>query len=326
MGYLVWQLIYFLLSFLGNSIMAFMTLQPFHHIGQSARVIPLYLLLLLLEWLEGLQPHLNKATHLVHRPPPSTSRLLSLPPEIRLRIWTILLEDIEEFEEMEYVQISNLGPRLYRYSDRLRLYMDMSPQYLTKWVLLDWIYRPCLQWPPVFMHSCRQIYHEAGYNILHGLCISETFHFSESRALISWTQTLTPVQRRLVGEINMIMSNDNFNDPGIAPAMHQLTGLRRLQLIFYTDDKGASNHTSDVQAHIVWQFVRSVRVSEVLMILLVENEDFEYVTVRWPAHAQAAYARAVEARIRRPSSAVRYRVPVGRRGEARFVLKVKRLY
>ena len=137
MGYLVWQLICFLLSFVGNSIMVFMIMQPFHHIGQSARVIPLYLLLLLVVWLEGLQLRLIRATQMVHRPPPTTSRLLLLPPELRLKIWATLLEDIVDVEDVRWVCIEDLGPRLYRYSDRLRLCVDLNPEYLTQWILRD---------------------------------------------------------------------------------------------------------------------------------------------------------------------------------------------
>lgn len=331
MGYLVWQLGCFLLSFLGNSIMAFMTLQPFHHIGQSARFIPLYLLLLLLVCLEGLQLRLIKATQVRHRPPPTTSRLLLLPPEIRLKIWAMLLEDTVEFEDVRFVCVRDLGPRLYRYSDRLRLYMDLNPEYLTRWVLQDNISRCLLQWPPAFVQSCRHIYLEGGHDFLYDLCTSKTFYFSESRALVSWTRTLSAAQKRAVGDSLMIMSNDNFNNPGIAPAIHQLSGLRKLKLHFYTDVKDVSMYASDVQAHIVWQFVRSVKVSEMLMVVLTgenapgENAPihFNWMRYRWPAHGQVAFALAVEARIRRPLSDVRYRVPVARGNEARFVLRVK---
>lgn len=63
----------------------------------------------------------------------------------------------------------------------------------------------------------------------------------------------------------MVMSNESFNNPGIAPATSQLSGLRKLHLWFYTKDS-LSLHTSDVQAHIVWQLVRNVPVSELLMV------------------------------------------------------------
>ena len=327
MGYLVWQLIRFLLSFLGNSIMAFMALQHFHHIGQSARVIPLYLLLLLLEWLEGLQLRLLRATQMVHRPPPSTSRVLLLPPELRLTIWAMLLEDMVDVEDVKYVHVRDLGPRLYRYSDRLCLYMDLNPEYLTVWVLQDNFHRSRLQWPPVSMQSCRHIYLEAGHDFRHNLCSNKTFKFYESRALVSWIRTLSAAQKRAVGDILMIMSNDEFNNLGIAPAMHQLSGLRRLELRFYTDEKDVSMYTSDVRAHIVWQFVRSVKVSEVLLVSLTEVHapaNFNWIRYRWPAYQQAEFALAVEARIRRPLSAVQYWVPVGTGNEARFVLRVKR--
>ena len=327
MGYLIWQLICFLLLFLGNSIMAFMTLQPFQHIGQSARVIPLYLLLLLLVWLEGLQLRLLRATQMVHRPPPSTSRVLLLPPEIRLKIWAMLVKDMVDVEDVKYVHVRDLGPRLYRYSDRLRLYMDLNPKYLTKWVLLDNIHGNLLQWPPTFMQSCRQIHLEAGYDFCHDLYTSKRFYFTESRALVSWTRTLTTTQKRAVGDIVMSMSNENFNNPSIAPAMHQLSGLRKLQLVFRTDENDVSMYTSDVQAHIVWQFVRSVKVSEVLMVILMEGNapaNYNWIRFRWPADGQAAFALAVEARIRRPLSDVQYRMPVGRGNEARFALRAKK--
>ena len=327
MSYLVWQLIRFLLSFLGNSIMAFMTLQPFHHIGQSARAIPLNLLLLLLVWLEGLQLRLLRATQMVHRPPPSTSRLLLLPPELRLKIWAMLLEDMVDVEDVKYVHVRDLGPRLYRYSDRLCLYMDLNPEYLTIWVLQDNFHRSRLQWPPVFMQSCRHIYLEAGHEFRHNLCSNKTFKFYESRALVSWIRNLSVAQKRAVGDILMIMSNDEFNNLGIAPAMHQLSGLRKLELRFYTDEKDVSMYTSDVRAHIVWQFVRSVKVSEVLLVSLTEVHapaNFNWIRYRWPAYEQAEFALAVEARIRRPLSAVQYWVPVGTGNEARFVLRVKR--
>ena len=130
------------------------------------------------------------------------------------------------------------------------------------------------------------------------------------------------------------MSNDNFNNPGIPPAMHQLSGLRKLQLVFSTNEEDVSMYTSDVQAHIVWQFLRSVKVSEVLIVHLTEAHapidfnwmisGFNWIRYRWPAYGQAEFALAVEARIRRPLTAVRYRVPVGSGNEARFVLRVKK--
>ena len=326
MGYFVWQLICFLLSFLGNSIMAFMTLQPFHHIGQSARVIPLHLLLLLLVWLEGLQLRLVRATQMAHRPLPSTSRLLSLPPEIRLKIWATLLTDMVDIEDVVWVKVEDLGPRLYRYSDRLRFYMDLNPEYSNKWILTDLHTRSLLQWPPVFMQSCRYIYLEGGHDFCHNLCISRSFFFKESRAFVSWTRTLNAAQKPAIGKIFMIMYNDQFNNPGIAPAIHQLSGLRLLRLIFDTNENDVSMYTSDVQAHIVCQFVRSVQVSELLMVLLAERHapmGFDSVCYQWPVDGQAAFALAVEARIRRPLSAVQHRLPVGTGNEGRFVLGVR---
>ena len=326
MGYLVWQLVCFLLSFAGNSIMVFMIMQPLRHIGQSARVIPLYLLLLLVVWLEGLQLHLIRATQMAHRPPPTTSRLLLLPPELRLKIWAMLLKDIVDVEDVRWVCIEDLGPRLYKYSDRLRLYMDLNPEYLTRWILRDNSDWCLLQWPPAFVQSCRHVYFEGGHDFLHYLCTSENFYFSESRALVSWTRTLSASQKSAVGNIRMVMSNDNFNNPGIAPAMHQLSGQRKLQLVFSTDEEDVSMSTSAVQAHIVWQFVRSVKVSEVLIIHLTEEHApvaFNWYRYGWPVHGQAEFARAVKARIRRPLSGVRYRVPVRGGNEARFVLRVK---
>ena len=329
MGYLVWQLSCFLLSFLGNSIVAFMTLQPFHHIGQAAKVIPLYLLLLLLVWLEGLQLRLIRATQMVHRRPPTTSRLLLLPPEIRLIIWAMHLADIVDVEGVRFVYVRTLGPRRYRYSDRLRLYMDLNSEYLTKWVLQDINYRRRLQWPPAVMQSCRQIYLEAAHDFCHDLYTSKCFYFRESRALVSWTRTLSAAQKRAVGEIYMVMYNREFNNPGIAPAMHQLSGLRKLELHFSAGAKDVSMYTSDVQAHIVCQFVRSVKVSEVLRVILWEEHapiDFHCTKYRCPAYGQEEFALAVEARICRPLSVVQHRVPVGRGNEARFVLRVKRLF
>ena len=84
---------------------------------------------------------------------------------------------------------------------------------------------------------------------------------------------------------------------------------------------------SDVQAQIVWQFVRSVKVPEVLMVIVTEENapvKYNWIRFRWPAYGQAAFALAVKARIRRPLSDVRYRVPVRRGNEARFVLRVKK--
>ena len=329
MGYLVWQLSCFLLSFSGNSIMAFMTLQPFHHIGQAARVIPLHFLLLLVVWLEGLQLRLIRATQTVHRRPPTTSRLLLLPPEIRLIIWATHLAEIVDVESVRFVYVRNLGPRLYRYSDPLRLYMDMNPVYLTKWVLQDNVDRSCLQWPPTFMQSCHQVYLEAAHDFCHDLYTSKCFYFKESRALVSWTRVLSAAQKRAVGEIIMVMYNKEFNNPGIAPAMHQLSGLRKLEIWFNVDEKDVSMYTSDVQAHIFYQFVRSVKVSEVLIVILWEKHvpiDFYWTRYRWPAYGQAAFALAVQARIRRPLSVVQHRVPVGRGNEAKFILRVKKLF
>lgn len=232
-------------------------------------------------------------------------------------------------EDVKYVKVGNLGPRLYRYSDRLRSYMDLNPEYWTIWILQDNIFGSLLQLPPTFMQSCRLIYLEADYDFRYGLCSNKIFNFNESRALISWIRTLNAAEKRAVGEIHMTMYSYKFNHPGIAPAIHQLSGVRKLRIWFWTDEHDVSMYTSDVQAHIVCQFVRNVRVSEVLIVNLAEEHapiDFNWTRYRWPAYGQDNFALAVEARIRRPLSRVRYRLPlpVSRPHEAKFVLRVKK--
>ena len=64
-----------------------------------------------------------------HRPQPPTSRLLLLPPEIRQQSWSLLLE--VDTDDVECVEIRDLGPRLYTYADRLRAYMGFNPERLT---------------------------------------------------------------------------------------------------------------------------------------------------------------------------------------------------
>lgn len=100
----------------------------------------------------------------------------------------MLLEDIVDLEGIKYVHVGNMGPRVYRRGDRLRLYMDIDPEYFTRWGLLDPISRCHLQWSPTFMQSCSQIYHEADYKFFNGLCSSKEFQFLDSRALISWVK------------------------------------------------------------------------------------------------------------------------------------------
>lgn len=328
MGYMIWQLVCFLLAFLGNSVLAFVTSQPFHHTGKSVTVVGLSLLLLLLESLENLRRRLTKATRIVHRPPPSTSRLLLLPPELRQQIWTMLFEDL--VEESRCVHVRDSAPGLRTYADRLRLYIDINPnnstmwfaiaEYPTRWSLLDYVFRHLSEWPPAFALSCRQIYNEAYYD----LCNSTRFDFTEAKALVSWARTLTPARKRAVGEISMTMSNDSFNNPGIAPAMNQLSGLRKVIFFLYTE--GSPDMTA-VQAHHVWELVRSVKVSEILIVTLMEvtwDTDYDWVRYKWPAGSQEAFASAVLARISRPFSRVRHRVPLGTGNEATFVLRAKR--
>lgn len=80
---IIWEIVYLLLGLLGNSIVAFVTSQPFHHILTATPIIVLNFLLLLLECLENLPHQLIGAIRMSHRPQPPTSRLLLLPPEIR---------------------------------------------------------------------------------------------------------------------------------------------------------------------------------------------------------------------------------------------------
>ena len=318
MGYMIWQLVCFLLQFLGNSVLAFVTLQPFHHIGKSVTVVGLSLLLLLLESLENLRRRLTRATRIVHRPPPSTSHLLLLPPELRQHIWTMLFEDI--IKKNRYVLVRDSAPRLYTYADQLRLYMGINPESSPKWSLRNYLSSHESEWPPAFALSCRQIYNEAYYD----LCSGTDFYFHQVTAIVSWVRTLNPAQKRAVGDIFMVLSNKAFNNPGIAPAMHQLSGLRQLRLWFSTE---GSPDTTVVQAHHVWEFVRSVQVSRILIVTLAEDtrdRDFHWVNHHWPAGSQDAFARAVLARISHPFSRVRHRVPVGTGIQAKFVLMVKR--
>ena len=330
MGYMIWQLVCFLLAFLGNSVLASVTSQPFHHTGKSVTVVGLSLLLLLLESLENLRRRLTRATRIVHRPPPSTSRLLLLPPELRQQIWTILFEDI--VEEIRCVHVRDSAPGLRTYADRLRLYIDINPnhstmwfaisEYPTRWSLLDYVFGHLSEWPPAFALSCRQIYNEAYYD----LCNSTRFDFTEAKPLVSWARTLTPARKRAVGEISMTMSSESFNNPGIAPAMNQLSGLRKVIFFLYTEE---SPDMTAVQAHHVWELVRSVKVSEILIVTLMEvarDTDYDWGRYRWPAGSQEAFARAVLARISRPFSRVRHRVPLGTGNQAEFVLRAKRFW
>lgn len=95
----------------------------------------------------------------------------------------------------------------------------------------------------------------------------------------------------------MVMSNESFNNPGIAPAMSQLSGLRKLHLWFYAKDS-LSLHTSHVQAHIVWQLVRNVPVSELLMVTEdYASSDYDWKRARWASWHQGLFAQAVVERI-----------------------------
>ena len=69
----------------------------------------------------------------------------------------MLLEDIVDLKGIKYVHVGNMDPRVYRCADLLHLYMDIDPEYLTRWDLLDPISSCCLQWSPVFMQSCSHL-------------------------------------------------------------------------------------------------------------------------------------------------------------------------
>lgn len=105
-----------------------MLLVALHLIHKLAGAVVLSLLLLLLELPEILRRCWVRATSTLYRHPPSTTRLLLLPPELRHMIWTMLFEDFDS------VWVMRMRPKSYTsYSERLRLYMGTNPEYSIRW-------------------------------------------------------------------------------------------------------------------------------------------------------------------------------------------------
>lgn len=328
MRLMVWQLVCLLLGLLDYSIAPpFILVLALHLIPKLARAVVLSLLLLLLELPGNLRHYWVRASQRLRSHPPSTSRLLLLPPELRQMIWTMLLGDFE------YVHIRHGAPILYTsYTDRLRLYMGKNPRYFTNWFSmgLDWrLLQPHL----TCMQSCRQIHKEAGYNAYS----NNTFYFNKAKVLESWVRSLTPAHKRDVRDIEIAIPNMviYYRSGGVITnaltrdaasvrfAIEELSGLRKLDIQFATNN--LSLPTTEHEALLVYHLVRNVKVYEVLIVQMLEDSPSPYdrlTEAEWPAHSQEDFAYAVWARIRWPGSALQQRVQVEEGSQAKYVLKI----
>lgn len=328
MGSMVWQLVCLLLGVMDYSITPpFMLVLALPLISTLAKAIVPSLLLLLLELPETLRHYWIRATRKLHSHPPSTSHLLSLPLELRESIWTMLLGDFD------YVYIRDVAPICYTsYVELLRLYLGINPEYSAIWFSMQPTLRR-LQPRIAFSQSCHHLHNEAGH-FLYG---HQTFSFTEAKVLVSWIRNLTPAHRRHVRDIEINMPNDFFDQSGVAEssltrdavhvrnAMQELSGLRKLSIRFWTRHWLRSTKH---EAQGVYQLVKTVQVSETLVVRLeeerdVRSEDAVWTEVEWPAHSQEDFAYAVWARVRDPGSALQQRVQVEGGSEAKYVLKVK---
>ncbi len=324
------QIVCILLGLLNYSTAApFILVLLLHLILKLARAVVLTLLLLLLELPEKLRRHWIRAIRPLHRSPPSTSRLLLLPPELRQQIWKILLEDFK------CVEVRGVAPILYTsYVERLRLHMGINPEHSTTLFLME----PSphrLQPHIAFIQSCRQIYNEAGYDLYR----NKTFRFRQAKALVAWIRSLTPAQKRDVRRIHIIMLKDFYNHSAIAAnsliedavqvhfAMRELSGLRKLRITFRPSWPHGTKH----EAQYVYQLIRNVKASEMLNVHLWEKRSiwdkaarWNVLRVRaWPTHDQEEFACAVWARICDPASALQQRVPGGEWPRAKFMLMLQ---
>ena len=162
------------------------------------------------------------------------------------------------------------------------------------------------------MQSCRQIYNEAGFDP-NDLCSTKSFFFYEARALVSWVKILSPAQKRTVADISLNVSNEDFNDLGIASALEELSGLRRLHILFRSQPPSS---TTELQAYCIYQHVRSVQVSEDFNVNLAEGSTEEHEKYDRDWRNQEDFARAVQAKVLTPYSPLQHWVPFtgGRRG------------
>lgn len=188
------------------------------------------------------------------------------------------------------------------YMDQLRLYMGVNPEYSIICFSMEPTPRP-LQMYTAFIQSCRQIYGEAGS----GLYTDKLFYFTDAKALVSWIRSLTAARKRDVRDMRIKMPNNFFNHLGITTssltrdaiqvrsAMKQLSGLRNLKINFWTKHWF---HTTMHEAQGIYQLVRSVKVSGVLIVQVTEegyvrSRQARWTQDGWPADRQEDFAYAV---------------------------------
>ena len=325
---MILQLLFSLFALYGYSTVAFVLMHFLRHAAKLAEAAVLSLLLLLLESPGYIRHYWIRATRTLHRRPPTTSRLLSLPQELRLQIWTMILGDFQ------FVHVRCEACITYpSYADRLRLYMGKNPEYSVFWYSSASF--PYTSQPPMaFVQSCRQIYNEAGYS----LYCTTRFHLAGAQTLVSWIRSLTPATKRAIRHVRIDISEEfggffhsAFNGATVTAttlcsAIAELSGLRKL-IIGLWDKRWLS--ATKYEAHGVYQLVRNVQVSEALVVQLAEetdDSDTPWTEVGWPADSQEEFACAVWAAIRDPESVLEHGVLGGQveeGGQAKFWLRVK---
>ncbi|CAD6568446.1 MAG: hypothetical protein ASARMPREDX12_001413 [Alectoria sarmentosa] len=254
---------------------------------------------------------------------PSTSRLILLPPELRLRIWEELMEiDWPIFIESGYgchntwMERFDFAFNVFEHKRKIRAAKSL---------------------PFAYTWTCRQIYQETS----HHFYSRNTFKFWQPTALVRFVDGLSPVQQRTIGRLELDVSlwfsgreNCNYHmclaSPEVSLTLEKLQNLRTLDIKLDPYGYGPQRAKSaECHAQGIYQFLRDVKNFEVLTIEFNGSRLPWYLPVKqearreWPSHCQEAFACAIWTLLGDPTRSIPRGVEIEDRNQAKCVLVAK---
>ena len=254
---------------------------------------------------------------------PGTSRLLLLPPELRLRIW-------EELMEIDWpISIESVYGCQNTWKERFDFAFNVFER---KRKL-----RTEKSLPLAYIRTCRQIYLETS----HHLYSRNTFNFWQPTALVRFVDGLSLVQQRTIGRLELDVSlwfsgreNCDYHmclaPPEAILTLEKLQNLRTLDIkLTPCDYEPQRAKTAECRAQGIYQFLRGVKFSEVLTIKFNASRFPWYFPMKreprreWPSHCQEAFACAISTLLGDPTRSIPRGVEIEDRNQAKCVLIAK---
>lgn len=257
----------------------------------------------LTQWLKTRYAYIVTSTKTwIYGPDLSTSRLLLLPPEIRLRIWEALVPRTrcargDTGITVEHVEMLN------KHNDNLLDFVRSKYRNVT---------RTYPKIPVTFLRTCRQNYEE-GFQFLYG---TSTFYFTDDRELCHFVNACSPSQQGTIRHLELIARSGWYPKPGsrrdeevgdwlsnivlrnsqVPPIMEKLHGLRTFNIEIRVPHYAVGFAE---YAQSIYHLLRHVRASKAVTLKLdlrrcsiVEASSYRTTQREWRSHCQEQFAAA----------------------------------